>query len=324
LSSSEMMRVCVLVLALALVNASLHGAVPKPSNLRPANLQAAAVVHEKRITPELDPVSDHKFFKADYPDDRRPQRYHDFGYPYPTVQDSEDYDKDYVEDKNDDGGYWTAQMHYDALKNKLFKEKDELKRALIKEQEEEREFQKAVDDEAAAEKKSKAAEAHENDMDKKHDEAIDALENTKKKIDGSADHVEGEVTDLESCKKQLLAARKKLKSLLEEKAQAEKDRLAREAAAANAEQKEAAGWKKVDELEKKVKEEKKEHESSLKSYAEELEDVKKAEAALEKAATDLRKFRHADPDGGVYETKSGAAGLTGASALVLAVASMLC
>merc|ERR1719379_1068152 len=88
-----------------------------------------------RIVPALDPVDeeaphDQTFMKKDYPDDRRAKVFHKFDYPYPTVQDSEDYDKDYVEDKSDDGGYWLAQMKYDELKNILQKEQDQMKKAL--------------------------------------------------------------------------------------------------------------------------------------------------------------------------------------------------
>merc|ERR1719321_1162690 len=100
--------------------------------MTPVLLALLALVANARIVPELQPVSDSKFMKQDYPDDRRPKVYHKFDYPYPTIQDGEDYDKDYVQDKNDDGGYWIAQMKYDELKNKLGKEQDELNAALQK------------------------------------------------------------------------------------------------------------------------------------------------------------------------------------------------
>jgi hypothetical protein len=315
---NPLMRSCVLLALLASADGSLS--VPNPSQrgaARPANLQTAA--GHGRINPELEPVSDHKFFKADYPDDRRPHRYHDFGYPYPTVQDSEDYDKDYVEDKNDDGGYWKAQMRYDELKNKLTKEKDDLKRALAKEQEEERELQEALDALAAAERAAKDAEAAR----KLAAPGVNELKGLKKEIDINADEVEGEVTDLEACKKQLMEARKKLKVLLEEKAVREKEKKERLAAEKAAEEAEIVAQQKEEEAEKKVKEEDKEHEVALKSYKEELEDVKRAEAALEEAAVTLRKFRHPDPDGGVYEVKSGAAALTAKSLLATLLLSML-
>merc|ERR1719298_353246 len=87
-----------------------------------------------KIEPELDPESDKKFFGKDYPDDRRAPTipHHKFSHPYPTVQDSERYDKDYVEDSNDDGGYWKAQMRYDVAKTKLVKAKEGLASALAK------------------------------------------------------------------------------------------------------------------------------------------------------------------------------------------------
>merc|ERR1719463_986172 len=98
------------------------------SLVMPINFTSAT----RKIEPDLDPESDKKFFGKDYPDDNRPPVMHKFSHPYPTVQDSEHYDKDYVEDSNDDGGYWSAQMRYDAAKNNLMKQKVELEEALKK------------------------------------------------------------------------------------------------------------------------------------------------------------------------------------------------
>merc|ERR1719386_260726 len=89
-----------------------------------------------RIKPELEPQSDKKFFGKDYPDDVRPKVKNHFGHPYPKVQDDSRYDKDYVKDENDDGGYWKAQMEYDRLKAKVAKEKQQMQKALEKETEE--------------------------------------------------------------------------------------------------------------------------------------------------------------------------------------------
>merc|ERR1719217_1074950 len=86
-----------------------------------------------KIEPDLDPVSDKKFFTKDYPDDMRPQTLkqfnHKFGHPYPTVQDSDRYDKDYVEDSNNDAGYWDAQMRYDKAKMYYIKMEKRVKAA---------------------------------------------------------------------------------------------------------------------------------------------------------------------------------------------------
>merc|ERR1740130_429610 len=40
-------------------------------------------------------------------------------HPYPTVQDSEDFDKDFVKDENTDNGEYTAQSEYDSLRHKV-------------------------------------------------------------------------------------------------------------------------------------------------------------------------------------------------------------
>merc|ERR1719330_192664 len=82
------------------------------------------------ITPELSPESHEKFFDHDYPDDHRPSVHKDFNFqhPFPVLQDSEDYDKDYVKDENHDGGEWQAQQRYDALRAKGAPD-DEIRRA---------------------------------------------------------------------------------------------------------------------------------------------------------------------------------------------------
>merc|ERR1719171_1033327 len=148
------------------------------------------------IVPELDPISDTKFFKKDYPDDYRPGPYNHFGYPYPTVQDSDHYDKDYVEDKNDDGGYWKAQMEYDGIRNKLTKEKEQLRKALAKEKEEMEELEKSKEAEKKAEAEAVAAEKTENKAEADHAKAKADLDDLKKDIDGAADYTDKEVTDL--------------------------------------------------------------------------------------------------------------------------------
>merc|ERR1719316_2077309 len=95
------------------------------------------------IEPELTPESDNKFMKKDYPDDKRPKVINKFGHPYPTIQDDTRYDKDYVKDENDDGGYWKTQMEYDRLKNLLSDQKGEHQAALERAKKEQSEYEKA-------------------------------------------------------------------------------------------------------------------------------------------------------------------------------------
>merc|ERR1719272_2877724 len=86
-----------------------YGAVVRPRNREKAS---RAGIH-----PGLDPVSDKKFYdgsRADYVTDLRPHKdapLH-FSHPFPEVQDSNDYDKDYVKDENGDSGEFAAQEKY--------------------------------------------------------------------------------------------------------------------------------------------------------------------------------------------------------------------
>merc|ERR1712025_1115209 len=113
------------------------------------------------------------------------------------VQDSDRYDKDYVKDENDDGGYWKAQMAYDQLKQKVIKERMEMEKALAKEREEKKEVEKAVVVEEKAEKAHKIAgdeEEEANQAEKKADADHDVVEDH---LDESTDEVETEVKGLE-------------------------------------------------------------------------------------------------------------------------------
>merc|ERR1719201_3100326 len=94
-----------------------------------------------RISPELEHKSDKAFFNKDYPWDKRPvaDKYYVFDHPYPAVQDSGDYDADFVKDENSDGGRWQAQMEYDTLRTKIRQAKaklDDLKKKMESEYEE--------------------------------------------------------------------------------------------------------------------------------------------------------------------------------------------
>jgi len=62
-----------------------------------------------------------------------------------VVQDSGDFDKDYVKDENSDDGHWKAQQEYDRLRHKLEHEKKEAAKALEKKKEEEQELKQALD-----------------------------------------------------------------------------------------------------------------------------------------------------------------------------------
>merc|ERR550537_1301666 len=142
------------------------------------NLIEASQVLQERIEPELEPKSDKKFFGKDYPDDVRPAVIHHFSHPYPTVQDSDRYEKDYVKDENDDGGYWKAQMEYDRVKNKLAQEKEEEKELDAAKAAE----AKAAQDRMVAEDKEDAASHESKEADKAHDKVKSSLDEATEEV----------------------------------------------------------------------------------------------------------------------------------------------
>lgn len=328
-----------------------------------------------RVRPEVE-KSDEKFFGKDYPWDKRPiaDKYYKFGHPYPAVQDSGDFDRDFVKDENSDGGRWQAQMEYDTLRSKIRIAKGKLKELKEKMEKEYEDWMQAKDkakdgagqlDEAGkdAQKKGAAAEAAQkkvNDL-----EGHSQKDGTKVggAIGDAVKKVEDEMSDLEKCKKALATAKKRLKKLMKEKEEYEKKKIAvkeaEEKAAKEAEEedkktkakkeKEQEEKKKAKKEEKKkaakdakeaaeeeeeasndeeawrrkLEKEKKDHSEALKTYEQELKDVKLTEDQLARAAENLRKFRrppYVDDDGGVYnDAKSHAFSARVPAAMILAV-----
>merc|ERR1712072_923930 len=112
--------------------------------------------------------SDKKFFDKDYPWDKRPKvDVLHFKHPYPAVQDSGDFDSDYVKDENSDNGSWKAQTEYDRLRHKLAKEKADVARALEAKKKAEDELHDAVKKEKDQEEKKKKVEKEKKEEEEK-------------------------------------------------------------------------------------------------------------------------------------------------------------
>jgi len=115
------------------------------------------------------------------------------------------------------------------------------------------------------------------------------------------------VDNLEDCKKQLAEIRKKLKVLVDERAEYER----REKERLEFEKKKEAERKEKEmteeEKEKKITEEEKEYKDAVEIRKKEEADVIRVTAELKASAEKLSKFRKADQDGGVYEVAKGAA-----------------
>merc|ERR1719210_2818128 len=117
-------------------------------------------VQPTQVKPKLDPASD-AVFRKDYVHDLDPTGHEKikFNHPYPMVQDTNDYDKDYVKDENYDDGEWKAQMEYDLLRTKVAKEKDDYEKAKAAEADTRKALEDARKAEEAAEKAAREAEA---------------------------------------------------------------------------------------------------------------------------------------------------------------------
>lgn len=196
---------------------------------------AVELLHRaERIEPSLEPKSDKKFMEKDYPIDKRSvtDKHYVFDHPYPAVQDSGDFDKDYVKDENSDGGKWDAQMKYDSLRAKIVKEKAQMEELQKKMKKEYEEYLRAKGDSddlgkalSEAKKEVGVARGAADSAAKRVNDLEGSSQNDGTKVGGAigdaVKDVEKEMDDLEKCKKALAEAKKKLKDLVKQKEQAE-------------------------------------------------------------------------------------------------------
>lgn len=197
----------------------------------------AALIVAKKISPELKPASDKKFFgpptaTADYPNDDRPvvqksimDKLKGPHQPYPALQSKADYDRDYVKDENSDRGAWKAQFEYDHLRKKLLKEGSDVANARGRADKEGRDVgdaQRKADgagkDVDAAKRGVNDARAGEENV-KTADDFKDTppsdenLQKIKKAVSEAERIYELEKKDFEECTRQLEEAKKNLEEL---------------------------------------------------------------------------------------------------------------
>jgi len=302
----------------------------------------------QRISPSLDPKSDEKFFKTDYPDDLKPKARDAFQYPHPIVQDSGEYDRDYIKDENSDGGEWKAQETYDKIRSKIAEVAAAEVKAQKKDEDAKEVYEAAKKAEAeAAEKvkeaKDNAEQGHEKV--KKAKESAEEAEKAEEKagnsttgaqssaVEEAVKSVEKEMKDLENCKKQLADAQAKLKELMGENANAKEEQIKRihdaEQEAENLEKDEAAqqaaadaAMKEAAELQGTTEKGEAAYEDAHKEYEASAKKHKDMQGDLEKAESKLRRFRQSgvDKNGGVYY--SGATHGTPAAPLLITALSV--
>jgi len=184
-----------------------------------------------RVSPKLDPASDQVFFRADYPTDSDASDHEPpaFTHPYPALQDSNNYDADYVKDENGDDGEWKAQMNYDLYRSRIVKRreykqhKQQTMEKILQELEEARkryadakqatdetkkDLDSSIKDQGSAKdryRKLAAGGGSHSDIMRSKDSAD---------VEAAMEDVKREMRHLEKCRKQLGVARAKLKKLL--------------------------------------------------------------------------------------------------------------
>lgn len=240
-----------------------------------------------RITPALHPASDKQFMGKDYPDDGRPfdVSKQKFGYPYPSVQKSNDFDRDYVKDENNDNGEWQAQMHYDMIRAAVRRAKEELARvegmstgekALY-----DKAFQKALAAGHSVEEANKKALEAANKYAATHAEEIaeeKKAEEARKKANGQAG-ADVDRSDVDAAKKELQKEELQFKECEKQFEQAKLD-------LQKAIDEQAAHEKEADENGKKQKQDLEKEAEKDEQEADKLKSQEAGLAADEKASTD--------------------------------------
>eukprot|EP00929_Paragymnodinium_shiwhaense_P033451 TRINITY_DN1836_c0_g2_i3.p1 TRINITY_DN1836_c0_g2~~TRINITY_DN1836_c0_g2_i3.p1 ORF type:complete len:308 (-),score=148.78 TRINITY_DN1836_c0_g2_i3:165-1088(-) len=259
-----------------------------------APLADAHLVHKasSAIEPKLEPET-HKEWEKDYPIDVSHRTELGVKYPYPSVQASADYDKDYVKDENNnkmDKKTWDDQLKYakavsdaaedvDKLKNKL----DDLKKAADKAKSKEGEEEEELE---AAQKKEKELEGKEATKVKQESSG-----NVTDDVNATADQVDKEMSDLEECKKQLREAKEKLEKLNQEAAEAHEAEEKKEAIKEQAVTVDKDAQQQEEAAEKKLQQEKEALEKAEEHHKEEEKSLEEMEHDLKAAEEKLRSFR---------------------------------
>jgi len=252
-----------------------------------------------RISPAV-PISDKKFFGKEYPNDKRVKadKYYVFDHPYPAVQDSGDFDTDFVKDENGDGGRWEAQMKYDTLRAKMQAARDKLKGLKEKMEAEYQEWQTAKKEAGVhTEKLTKAQKEVETTgaAAEAAAKSVNDLEGSSQKEGTSAGgaigravkDVKKEMDDLEKCKEALAKAKERLKELIKQQADHKVAQAKAEKEEKVAAEKAAAEAKKQEEVDKK--EEEKQKEEDKKEDEKAAKEDKKAKKAHKKRKADAQK-----------------------------------
>lgn len=274
---------------------------------------------------------------SSYPYDSSPKRGDlRFSHPYPGVQDSGDFAKDYVKDENSDDGQWEAQSNYDAVRIKydaalrrlneaakrmtaLRPEFQDTNQELIKASRQEDaladKLDNSIDDHKDAVAKVKTFKEKAEDLLKKVKEDGNQSIAGDTSLEEAVKNVEERIANMEECERKLLEAKEQLEDLLKDRS----TRAEAESEIAQSELSEAIAAE--DHLEENInelkklhtdaedfeKKKKKEFESTKEDYMRAISEYEAAYELKKKLEHELSRLgdvienirRSEDPDGGV-------------------------
>jgi len=270
---------------------------------------------QPNLSPPLEPKEDKHFFHADYPHDLSPRMEDHWSHPFPIVQESKDYDKDFVKDENSDSGEWKYQNEYDTLRQRLAAARHANAQANARSKMADQDLatarqkeQAARDAAARAKKLKEEAEQEAKSVQRKAEERLER--EMRKNVDGNDVNaqkktVEQETKDVEDCQQQLAAARAKLSKLQAQKAEAEARQARLAAKNDQAQAKEFEKEKAEAALEEEMSLAQKEYERAHANYGSATERLARTEKEFAASEARLRQFRQqTDVNGGVYRVDS--------------------
>jgi len=261
-------------------------------------------------------------------DDKYKSEQHAFDHPYPVVQESSDYDKDFVKDENSDKGEWHAQMDYDRVRAMIVKAKEALPPLQDDVAKRQKEYDQAVEDAHRVEEEVKGGEpAEEIEEEEKEEEEVkvsDVELPPKPETALSTKELEEALAHLKDCEQQLTDAKDKLLKLLDERDVIREKKQKADAAQAEAQVAYDAAKKATEAAVAQVQVASDNYSKKESEYKKEVQDVEELEAKLETAAVKVRQFRSkVDDKGGIYQSAAHrSAGPMLVALLSLLVASM--
>lgn len=276
-------------------------------------------------TKGLEPVSNDEFFGSEHhPGDYQvdesplPTDKERLDYPYPAYKNVAEFDRDFLEDSDSDGGAWKSQMEYDELRGKVQKTKDIESAAAEKLEKAQMEFDDTEENQARLDA---AKDKNEHEWEVKEEEKENLEIRVKEKVDAANEaesQVELRTRELQEAEKELQETTARLQQAHSELEEAERGvrgldeaRKASEAAKAKLDD----SRREAEEFESTVEEK-----AKVRDEAAELVQEKRAETTRVQAEANYARLRLAKHARGSVDKEGDVGGLYKAAATTLSIA----